>query len=358
MIKIKLGCNFDPALRDIISELNNQYPDAVIDELYGSDRNHAYLTARPAYRLPDISMRTLEEYVSGCIAIGVDFNYTMNSLYIGSKRELAKRERSIRDLTRDLESMGVRTITVSNPIVAQIVRSQSSSIGLEVSTIAGIQHATQIKAWHDSFGITKCCVALSKNRSFGFLRTAASFCNENNIRLCLLANEFCSTGGGLHGTYSTDCIYRNSCFLCHSHNITKQDDLSLQGYPMARCVKSRDSKAIWLKCMFIRPEDLSQYKNIGVDQFKVTGRTGNTSYLRFIANSYMSRKLDGNLLSLWKPIETINAKTCELTFKHPVFIQNSKLHGFLNYWLNHSHECSEEICGDTCRYCDEFSKRI
>lgn len=358
MIYLKLGCNFDYELLDEIDKLNDGFADVKINEIYGSDREHAYLTARPAYRLPNVSFAFMEDYVSECTKKGLNFNYTMNSLYPGSKRQLAKDEKKIIQFVMDLESIGVATLTVSSPLVAQIVRTCSRTIGIEVSTIANIDSVTQIKAWNDRYNISKVCTSLSKNRSFLFLKNAASYCNNNNIELCVLANEFCSTGG-TNEPYSTSCIFRQSCYLCHSDNQSKDDDLLLKGYPMSQCMSSRAPTASWLKCLFIRPEDLTFYVGLGVDQFKITGRTGSTDYLIFVAKLYMQNKWSGNLLSLWKPLQTIRDGQHELTYRHPVFIDNSKLDGFLDFWKkNPSHECANELCGTTCRYCDDYYDKL
>ena len=62
----KLGCNFDPELIGKVAALNAKYRDqgVQVDEFYGSDRAHAFLAARPDFRLPEIDLEFLERYVN------------------------------------------------------------------------------------------------------------------------------------------------------------------------------------------------------------------------------------------------------------------------------------------------------
>jgi len=359
MSYFKVGCNFDLRLIDGMVELNTISSNSKVKEFYGSDRRHASLAARPAFRLPDVEERYIENYVKRCNAAGIEFNYTLNSMYPGSKRTITSNKREIIDFVQFLDGIGVKTVTVTNPILAGLVREASETIGLEVSTIAHIDAVTQIKAWKHRFGITAVCSNLLKNRSIRFLKSASSYCNESGIVLNLMVNEFCAIGGNEGAkTYTTHCIYRDSCYLCHSENESIEDDQLLDRYPMGYCIPSRNDKSSWLKALFIRPEDIRLYHGLGINHFKVTGRTGTTQYILGTTEAYVRRSWDGNLLALWKPLETILSGESELEFSHCHEIDNKKLEGFLSYWFdNQLHECANEVCGETCDYCNAFCKQ-
>jgi hypothetical protein len=82
-INYKLGCNFDESLIDRVKDLNATYKgktNSVVNEFYGSDRDHSFLAARPGFRLPDVKDADLARYVRKCLDIDVGFNYTMNSI--------------------------------------------------------------------------------------------------------------------------------------------------------------------------------------------------------------------------------------------------------------------------------------
>lgn len=358
----KVGCNFDIKLLDIIQELNEKYEGkGKVVELFGSDKLHEELAARPGWRLPDITPMEFAKYIKKCNEMGIIFNYTMNSIQpYGSKNEMLRNKESIQSFVKWLEEVGVKRITIANPMLAMIIR-EVSDIDLELSCIAHIDTVTQFKYYHETLGINKFCNSVLKNRNRDFLVNAAKYCNENGILFELLANEFCGVAGvdGEGNQYATHCPYRDSCYLCHATNKTKEDSMTYNNYPMNFCMCARNSTPeAWLRMRWIRPEDLHYYNEIGINYFKISGRTGSTEYLKKMIEGYLSGSWEDNLLSLWKPLETIYNGENELHHEHSVYIDNKKLDGFLDKWFKEGWECENHLCGTECKYCENFMKKI
>lgn len=352
----KVGCNFSDDLLKIAIKLNRLYPNNRIEEFYGSRRNSAWLTARPEYRLPDVSKEQFAEFVDILHKNSIEFNYTLNASCIGTKSEIKNNEGKAKQYIEFLVSSGVDTITVSLPYVAKLVRDVSSEIKIEVSTIAHIDSVTQVSIWAEKYDIKKVCISLNKNRDIAFLESIAKHCDKLGIIPTLMVNEFC--GNGITGqSGATGCIYREHCYQLHSLGYDREERLD-DDYPMGECIASRDIKISWLKMPFIRPEDMKLYNNLGLNHFKITGRTGSTRYIESVIQAYMSESYIGNTLNLWKHLETIKGVT-EHDFLPKYFIDNKKLDGFLDYWFdNRNHICANEVCGETCTYCDEFLRRM
>lgn len=352
----KVGVNFDKELIPVFEELNDKYHDkSVISEVYGSIRLHSAFAARPDFRLPDVSLMEFKDYVKRLDEAGIKFNYTLNSIMpFGSKCELAKKANLVKSLIYFLEDAGVYRVTVANPMMLEMIRNVAKSdIKIEVSTIAHVDTVTQIKYLKDTYNIDKVCGNVLKNRDFNFIGSAARYCNDNGIIYELMANEFCGVGGD---GYATHCVYRDSCYLCHATNKTLEDANSFDEYPMKLCTGSRNKKlSNWLKLRWIRPEDLHVYRSYGVNHFKITGRTGSTEYIRRTLGSYMSEDFDGNLIALWKPLESIKG---ESEFDISQSIDNKSLDGFISIWSKGGHVCDYEVCGETCKYCDSFLERV
>lgn len=350
----KVGCNFSKELIDIFKELNLINSNNKIDETYGSRKESAPLTARPAFRLKGMSEEDFKNYVDKLSQIGVSFNYTLNTSFLGSKEKIQQNEFEIMRYVSFLIDSGVKTITVTLPYVAELIRRVSKNIGIEVSTIAHIDTVSQVKLWYERYGISKVCINLNKNREINFLKSVANYCNKNGIIVSLLANEFCGNGSMLaNDSCATGCIYRDHCYQLHSIGYEKNAFLE-NNYPMGNCISSRSKSVIWLKMNFIRPEDTALYNTIGINHFKITGRTGETEHLKRVIRSYMLGKYNGNVLELWKHLETIYDKD-EKTFVPQNYIENRKLNGFLDFWFSHpNHICANEVCGETCKYCDDF----
>lgn len=350
----KVGTNFDYKLLYELDEQNDKYDNAKVSELYGSIRQHSALAARPDFRLPDITEKELEAYVKAALDRNIKFEYTLNSINpYGSRVELAKHIDYIKALVRRLYNMGVHRVSIANPMLLEVINYVQPCPQIEISTVAHIDTVTQIKYYHDAYGATKVCANLNKNRDFKWLESASKWCNENNVELELMANEFCGIG---NDTYATHCVYRDSCYLCHSTDKTEEDAKLIDWYPMRLCTAGRNKNpANWLKMKFIRPEDIKRYNDIGIHRFKITGRTGSTDYIMKVVQAYMSENWDGNLLELWKPLESIIRNKDENFTAYN--IPNKKLDKFIDFWHFGKHVCDNEICGETCKYCDEWYRR-
>lgn len=355
MNKYKIGTNFDFELLELIHKKNQEHKNAKITEVYGSLRMHAQLAARPDFRLPDVNLYTFAQYVKKCNEYGIIFNYTLNSINpYGSKQQLYANKAEIRSIVRGLIDLGVKRFTVANPMLLEFVREEDANIPIEISTVAHIDTVTQIKFYHEKYNVDKICCNLNKNRDFIWLKRAAKYCKQNGIILELMVNEFCGVGSK---DYATHCIYRDSCYICHATNKTAEDSLGYDEYPMGRCTLSRNtSPANWLRMKFIRPEDIFYYNEIGIYNFKITGRTANKEYLEKMLNAYLNESFEGNLLNLWKPLESIvQGKKEDFAV---TYIDNKKLNGFLAEWAYSNHCCDYEVCGETCTYCEDFYKRM
>lgn len=356
MNHLKIGSNFDYLLIERIKEINETHNNCIIDEVYGSRRESARLTARPAFRIPDIDRTTFCEYVKRLKEVGVSFNYTLNCSLLGNKKEIQENENGILEYIKFLSCAGVEIITVTLPLMAEYVRAVDKNIGLEISTIAHIDTVTQVAIWKEKYGIQKVCGNLYKNREVKFLRSLAAYCNKNNVILSVMVNEFC--GNGLEWrSGATNCIYRDHCYGLHSSDYS-QDEKICNDYPMDRCIQSRSKIADWLKMNFIRPEDQKLYNSIGINHFKITGRTGSTDYLFKVAKAYADEFFDGNILELWKHLETITKEIDDSTYRPNYYVHNRKLDSFLNFWFdNEQHICANEECGVSCTYCDSFYEK-
>lgn len=358
----KVGCNFDPELINVVKELNEKYKNhGRIVELFGSDRDTEEVTARPGWRLPKISKEYFADYVKKLNDIGVKFNFTMNSIIpYGSKVEMVKHKKDIQDLVKWLESIGVYRLTIANPEILIMVR-EVSNIEVEMSCITHIDTVTQMKYYHETFGVNKFCCSILKNRNKEFLIRAQDYCNRNGCILEIMCQEMCGVAGidnqGSH--YATHCVFRDSCYICHACNRTKEESMLDNNYPMSYCMSARSSTPeAWLRMRWIRPEDQKIYREkTGVNYWKVSGRTGTIEYMKFVLEAYMSETYDGNLLGLWKPLSSIYDGKTELKSKTDIDIPNKKLDGLINKWMDgNGWECENHECGYSCRYCEQFAK--
>jgi hypothetical protein len=355
MNRLKIGCNFSDSLIEFIKNSIYRYPNVKITEVFGSRSESSLLTARPKFRLPDISRNDFTEYVKSLSEMNVDFNYTLNANTLGGKKDILKNRGEILRYIEFLVSSGVKVLTVSLPLMAEYIRKVSADIRIEISAIAHIDSISELQVWKEKYGINKICVNISKNREIIFLTKLAEYCKKRDIIVTLIANEFCGNGvmpKDGESIVASNCIYRDHCYCLHSLDYGTDDELD-DNYPMGRCIESRNDNSVWLKLYFIRPEDMKLYNSIGINNFKITGRTSGFSFLEKVVTAYLKESHDGDLLDLWKHPETIGAS--EDLFVSEYSLPNYKLEGFLQYWFkNPEHRCSNELCGETCAYCNDF----
>ena len=129
----KVGVNFDEKLLDKIIELNSKFENSKITELYGSNLETADLAARPDFRLPDIDFNNIERYVRKAKENGINFNFTLNSIMpFGSKIELFQHLDYITYLIKKLESIGVKRVTIANPLMLEIIRNYINQMWIQL----------------------------------------------------------------------------------------------------------------------------------------------------------------------------------------------------------------------------------
>jgi collagenase-like PrtC family protease len=132
-----------------------------------------------------------------------------------------------------------------------------------------------------------------------------------------------------------------------------------------------------IKSRWIRPEDVSDYEAIGIDCLKLIERFRGTESLVQIVNAYERKSYEGNLVELLSlpqhgaflspNLEVLQrtdliepekmAETMEVLrepFPGKVFIDNSKLNGFLNYF--NKTDCLHTDC-NRCNYCEQMASQ-
>lgn len=354
----KTGYNFDISIPAKLDEMNQKYSNRV-EEVYGSIAEHHKYAARPRYRLPEVSEKDFINHVKELEKYDINFNYTMNGPFIGSMDEVEKDLPEITRILHFLEDTGIKRITVTSPLLTEIIKKTIPKMPLELSTIAHITTVTQLKAYKELLGIDRICMNLEKNRDFKFLRVANKIAQEQGMTINLMVNEFCLSGGK---DYCTHCIYRSECYLMHSINVTKEDSMRFDTYPMNRCIMARKSDTYnWLRCRFVLPQWIKVYNDkTGINHFKITGRTGGTPYLLKVIEAYMKQEWNGNVLELWKQLQSIyDGKSNSDTDYIEDNIDASKLEYFIEHWSNNEDfECCKELCGSTCKYCEDFYNMI
>jgi len=120
-----------------------------------------------------------------------------------------------------------------------------------------------------------------------------------------------------------------------------------------------------IKARWVRPEDLSHYEEIGIENFKIAGRRMSTDWIIRSLKAFSNRKYDGNLVDIIdgfsmsfgrleeKDPNIKLTQTISKESKSKLIIDNSKLDGFITFFKKQ--DCIS-MCND-CSYCEEWGKK-
>ena len=128
--------------------------------------------------------------------------------------------------------------------------------------------------------------------------------------------------------------------------------------------------------MFIRPEDLHFYEEIGIRKFKLVGRARPTEWILTALRAYSQRSYHGNFaeilgtFSLYRDIAREALRFLELKdidtpktlerlrktnlFRPTIYINNKLLDGFLDFFRKL--DCENTSCRE-CGYCKRYAER-
>lgn len=366
-MNFSIGNTFDESLLEFIGSQNKKVQKDLlgihqedsfnrIRELYGCTRRLTDLgNARALDRLPDKIIEGTISFIKKAHSLGLEINWTVNAPCLGSLKEFEEFEYD--EFFRKLERLGVDRLTIAHPLLFKLA-TESCVLNLEISTILNLQAPSQLIWFRENFGshVDKFCVPIYRNRDFQWLKVMQGVCEDLGIRMELIVNEFCQVGDS-----PCEGLLRQSCY-CHSSHAKVHENAF--DYPMSICMKSRwENPSSWIKAPFILPQHLKYYREIGIKNFKVTGRTHPTSFLKRIMPSYMNEEYHGNLLGLWAHLETIGIKKdwaeVEREAIGGTYIDVDKLVK-LGYWWSHFLEWQSPspcfnycICGEDCTVCDD-----
>jgi collagenase-like PrtC family protease len=106
-----------------------------------------------------------------------------------------------------------------------------------------------------------------------------------------------------------------------------------------------------IRSPWIRPEDLEFYEELGIDRFKLSGRTNTTGWITDTARAYVARKSPANfarLLTMPQALGPLAGAPVKGAPKAEWTIDNRQLDGFLDGFR--SRDCSRLSC-EACGYC-------
>lgn len=324
-------------------ELNSRYEGvARIAEVYGSHPNSAFGSGRAAAALPRFSDGEFAQHVGEARRLGFSFSYLLNAACMGGIEGTYEGQRKIRRFLTCLVDVGVDKVTVTSPMLIQLVREYQPAVSIGVSVISYVDSVEKL-LFFESIGARRVFLDIDATRNFPLIRAMRK---ATSIELGLIVNSNCRIGCPLK-TYHYNVVAHLSqtgSFLDASGKATV--DTVTPDYIGAHCLlQHHGDKVGVMKTALVRPEDLHYYSEAGIDIFKIQGRGAQPEALLRTIAMYMA----GRTPLRHAPLSVFAAGIYGST------LDNAALDGFMAFFARNPYRCPEGC--DNCRHCDQWAER-
>ncbi|MFA6713953.1 MAG: hypothetical protein WC082_06635 [Victivallales bacterium] len=226
--------------------------------------------------------------------------------------------------------IGLEAITTTSLFAAQLIKKRypeleiKASVNMGIGTVPGMEY---VKNYFDSFYLQR-----ELNRTPHKIKKLKEWCVKNGKKLYMLANSGCLRFCSAH-TFHDNLVAHEREIACQENAWT-----NFRGVCWQYLADPQNELSFLRDSTWVRPEDIDSYKGL-VDGIKLATRSHRRPEV--VIESYVSRKHDGNMLSL-----------CEPDFSGLGFIDNSRFPASWQSGLNNLPECEYD------NYCKKVMKNV
>ncbi len=282
-IEFTVATNFDRTLIEEYNELNRLHKRTKIVEVFGSLPLTLVGHGRSSIGLPNITYEDLEQHIRHVHHCDMKFNYLMNGVTGPEKSDADWPKKCLYEISR-LKEIGVDSITVTDTDVLFLLCCNFPSIKPNISLIKGIDTVEEAKRFSDLVhSITLNPHSINRNIS-----RIAEIVNSVECSIGLYANISCIN----------NCPHKKAHYEYVSRYSRQKKEDNNDPFIISCACKFREDRTQLLRSPFIRPEDIENYSQLGVDIFKLSDRKMPTETLVRIVSAYMDLSYNGNLFDL------------------------------------------------------------
>jgi collagenase-like PrtC family protease len=364
-MRLNVAYNWD---WELLEKLSSQ--TEAIESFYGRARSSVLPGSRAATSLKETTQAETERHIEAIRKKGFKFSYLLNASPLADEFGSDKEE-----IIRQIEWIGgiADSIVVTSPYVAKLCELYAPKLEINSSILAHIDNPLKARRWAE-LGVKKIIPDWNVLRDFRTLEKIVGVLKPWNTQLEVLVNDPCMLY----------CPY----VLCHDLAMAKGSMTAVyEHYWTFKCCYDyvRNPSEV-LKSLFIRPEDLHYYEDIGIENFKIADRNRSTEFIVNAVNAYLNRNYPGNLaeiLSIFSALGPHCAIPADQTLDKAeefvainiatpaerdyfwknqlrplmgLYIENQSLNGFLDFFVAEQPNCAES-CGD-CGYCEKWAEQV
>jgi collagenase-like PrtC family protease len=298
-------CQWDKEILKKIASLKHD-KGIVVKDMYGSLPMGPIGHGRDIRMAPKTSKKMAVDYKKTANALGFRFFYTFNTPFSFSSKSESEKLEIDNFLKWVIEEFKTDALIVASFELMKYIREKYPSVRIHISTVAGVKTIEELDR-HMEIAPARVILHHDSNRNFEDTKKIVSYCKERNIEVEIMTTE--------------SCLRRCPVRAEHYQSVG-------EGKPDAKfhvfCNSRKLAKPMeFLKANLIRPEDLRFYEDMGINIFKITGRSKDPIWMPEVVEAYLQRRYEGNLLRLTGIDPRLDAESW-------IYINNKALDGFLN----------------------------
>ncbi|MHA2391575.1 MAG: U32 family peptidase [Promethearchaeota archaeon] len=284
----------------------------------------------------------------------MEFSYLLNAPCMNNMEYDPQYHKELLKYIQWISDVGADSVTVTIPFLIQLIKEQFPKLKIRVSTIAHVNSVNRAQ-FYEMLGADEITLDVMINRDFDTLEEIQK---TIKCKIIVLLTDGC--------LYQCPFRYYHYNTLGHASQTHQQFERNYVDTCILNCsiIKFSNPTEV-LKARWVRPEDLSQYEAIGINDFKIAGRRMSTEWITRSVKAFSWRKYEGNLVDIIQGFSMSfggleqkdpNVKLTETLGKEArskLIIDNSKLDGFIDFFKKQN--CIA-MC-NSCNYCEEWAKK-
>lgn len=359
-MNLSIPYNGDIELLRIVKK--KEYP---IKTVYGKRFQDIIGGGRARYDIADYSEDNLKEAIRLTHDLGAKFNYLFNAP-CSANTEKTKETEILKEVESLILNYGIDIVTVANPKLLNLLKKHFPELKYSISIISRVDSLEKVLEYQDA-GADEITLDYNIYRNFLELERIRK---NSNIEFQILVND----------GYLFNCPWATYHFQLEGHDSqnTFNNPLRYFSYCRFNCKQraAQDSYEL-IRGMWVRPEDLHFYEEIGFTKFKIIDRLKDTRWLMNAIDAYYKRSYKGNLSDILCSFDTFE-KQLERTLrisdedikKESIqdlkkfwdlkpYIDNGKLNkmNFIEFFVQNKLDCRNRKCSE-CGYCQNVAKEV
>ena len=356
---LSIPYNGDLELLKIAKE--RKYP---VKTVYGKRLQDVIGGGRARYDIANYSNENLKEAIKLTHEMNAEFNYLFNAP-CSANAEKSKEDEILKEVQNLIDEYKIDIITIANPNLLRLLKRNFPQLKYSVSTIAKVDSLEKVLQYQEE-GANEITLDYNIYRNFPELERIKK---NSKIGFQLIAND----------GYIFNCPWATYHFQLEGHDSqnTYNNPLKYFSYCRFNCKQraAQDPNEM-IKGMWIRPEDVHYYEDIGFTKLKIIDRLKETKWLINAIEAYINESYSGNLSDILCSFDTFEKdveKTPKITERDrksdniqnlrkywdlKPYIDNTILEKehFLEHFVKNRVDCRNIKC-DNCRYCEEIAKK-